>query len=105
MHADNVWSTDSYAEEKKRQVTESVNSWLNQARLEWARDTDTHRSRAGGHGRWHHQHLMNHLLKPPLARLIQNGFTGEAKAGEARKTGFSWLLVYFNPGLQNGFTL
>ena len=48
---------------------------------------------------------MNHLLKPPLARLIQNGFTGEAKAGEARKTGFSQLLVHFNPGLQNGFTL
>jgi len=40
-----------------------------------------------------------------LARLIQNGFTGEAKAGEARKTGFFRLLVYFNPGLQNGFTL
>jgi len=40
-----------------------------------------------------------------LARLIQNGFTGEAKAGEARKTGFSRLLVHFNPGLQNGFTL
>jgi len=44
-------------------------------------------------------------VKPPLARLIQNGFTGETKAGEARKTGFSWLLVYFSPGLQNGFTL
>ena len=44
-------------------------------------------------------------LKPFLARLIQNGFTGEAKAGEARKTGFFWLLVYFNPGLQNDFTL
>ena len=44
------------------------------------------------------------LLRPPLARLIQNGFTGEAKAGEARKTGFSRLLVHFNPGLQNGFT-
>ena len=41
----------------------------------------------------------------PLARLIQNGFTGEAKAGEARKTGFSRLLVHFNPDLQNGFTL
>jgi len=27
----------------------------------------------------------------PLARLIQNGFTGEAKASEARKTGFSGL--------------
>ena len=40
MHADNVWSTQSYAEEKKCQVTQSVNSWLNQARLEWARDTD-----------------------------------------------------------------
>ena len=44
-------------------------------------------------------------IKPPLARLIQNGFTGEAKAGEARKTGFSWLLVHFNPDLQNDFTL
>ena len=44
-------------------------------------------------------------LKPPLARLIQNGFTGEAKAGEARKTGFFRLLVHFNPALQNGFTL
>ena len=44
-------------------------------------------------------------LKPPLARLIHNGFTGEAKAGEAKKTGFSRLLVHFNPGLQNGFTL
>jgi len=40
-----------------------------------------------------------------LARLIQNGFTSEAKASEARKTGFSRLLVHFNPGLQNGFTL
>jgi len=40
-----------------------------------------------------------------LAWLIQNGFTGEAKAGEARKTSFSRLLVHFNPGLQNGFTL
>ena len=37
--------------------------------------------------------------KPPLPRLIQNGFTGEDKAGEARKTGFSRLLVHFNPGL------
>jgi len=45
------------------------------------------------------------LFKPPLARLIQNGFTGEAKAGETRKTGFFWLLVHFNIGLQNGFTL
>ena len=44
-------------------------------------------------------------LQRPLARLIQNGFTGEAKAGEAKKTGFSRLLVHFNPGLQNGFTL
>ena len=44
-------------------------------------------------------------LQPPLVQLIQNGFTGEAKAGEARKTGFSRLLVHFNPGLQNGFTL
>jgi len=35
-----------------------------------------------------------------LARLIQNGFTGKA-----RKIDFSRLLVYFNPGLQNGFTL
>jgi len=40
-----------------------------------------------------------------LARLIQNSFTGEAKAGEVRKTIFSRLLVHFNPGLQNGFTL
>jgi len=40
-----------------------------------------------------------------LARLVQNGFTDEAKAGEARKTGFFRLLVHFNPGLQNGFTL
>jgi len=40
-----------------------------------------------------------------LARLIQNGFTDEAKAGEARKIGFFRLLVHFNPGLQNGFTL
>ena len=39
-------------------------------------------------------------LRCPLARLIQNGFTGEA-----RKTGFFRLLIYFNPGLQNGFTL
>ena len=45
------------------------------------------------------------ILKLPLAWLIQNGFTGEAKAGEARKTGFFRLLVHFNPGLQNGFTL
>ena len=44
-------------------------------------------------------------IKAPLARLIQNGFTGEVKAGEARKTGFFRLLVHFNPGLQNGFTL
>jgi len=41
----------------------------------------------------------------PLARLIQNGFTGEAKVGETRKTDFSRLLVHFNPGLQNSFTL
>ena len=40
-----------------------------------------------------------------MARLIQNGFTGEAKADEARKTGFFRLLVYFNPRLQNGFAL
>ena len=40
-----------------------------------------------------------------MARLIQNSFTGEAKAGEARKIGFFRLLVHFNPGLQNGFTL
>ena len=40
-----------------------------------------------------------------MARLIQNGFTGEAKAGEAKKTGFFRLLVHFNLGLQNGFTL
>jgi len=40
-----------------------------------------------------------------LAWLIQNGFTGEAKAGEARKTGFFWLLVHLNSGLQNDFTL
>jgi len=45
------------------------------------------------------------MLKAFLTRLIQNGFTGEAKAGEARKTDFFWLLVHFNPGLQNGFTL
>jgi len=45
------------------------------------------------------------LLKPPLTRLIKNGFTGEAKTGEARKTDFFRLLVHFNPGLQNGFTL
>ena len=40
------------------------------------------------------------LIKPHLARLIQNSFTGEAKADEARKTGFSRLLVHFNPDLQ-----
>ena len=40
-----------------------------------------------------------------MARLIQNGFIGEAKAGEARKTCFSWLLVHFNLDLQNDFTL
>ena len=45
------------------------------------------------------------MCKPPLARLIQNGFIGEAKVGKARKTDFSRLLVHFNPGLQNGFTL
>ena len=44
-------------------------------------------------------------LKPLLTRLIQNDFIGKAKAGEARKTGFSRLLVYFNLSLQNGFTL
>ena len=44
-------------------------------------------------------------FKSPLSRLIQNGFTGEAKAGKARKTGFFRLLVHFNPDLQNGFTL
>ena len=48
---------------------------------------------------------QTNTIKPPLARLIQNGFTGEAKAGEARKTGFFRLLVHFNSGLQNGFTL
>ena len=41
----------------------------------------------------------------PFTRLIQNGFTGEAKAGKTRKTSFFRLLVHFNPGLQNGFTL
>jgi len=43
-----------------------------------------------------------------LVRLIQNSFTGEAKAGEARKTDFFFfflLLVHFIPDLQNGFTL
>ena len=40
-----------------------------------------------------------------MARLIRNGFTGEVKAGEARKTGFFRLLVHFNPDLQNGFTV
>ena len=45
------------------------------------------------------------LVKAPLAQLIQNGFTGEAKAGEARKIDFSWLIVHFNPNLQNDFTL
>jgi hypothetical protein len=40
MHADKVWSRQSYAEEMKSQVTESVDSWLTQARLEWTRDTD-----------------------------------------------------------------
>ena len=45
------------------------------------------------------------MCKPPLARLIQNGFTDETKAGEARKTSFSRFLVHFNPSLQNGFTL
>ena len=39
------------------------------------------------------------------ARPIQNGFTDEAKAGEVRKTGFFRLLVHFNSGLQNSFTL
>ena len=43
---------------------------------------------------------MGYIIKPHLAQLIQNGFTGEA-----RKTGFSRLLVHFNPGLQNGFML
>ncbi|KAG0517322.1 hypothetical protein BDA96_09G079300 [Sorghum bicolor] len=37
---DEVCSTESFPEEKKSQVTESVNSWLTQARLEWTRDTD-----------------------------------------------------------------
>ncbi|EES17861.1 uncharacterized protein LOC8055727 [Sorghum bicolor] len=37
---DKVWSRQSYAEEMKSQVTESVDSWLTQARLEWTRDTD-----------------------------------------------------------------
>jgi len=45
------------------------------------------------------------LHQRTVARLIQNGFTGKAKAGEARKTDFFQLLVHFNPGLQNGFTL
>jgi len=49
--------------------------------------------------------ISQRSLKPPLARFIQNGFTGKAKAGEARKNGFFRLLVYFNPVLQNGFTL
>ena len=43
---------------------------------------------------------MGYIIKPHLAQLIQNGFTGEA-----RKTGFSRLLVHFNLGLQNGFML
>jgi len=44
-------------------------------------------------------------VSPHLTRLIQNGFTGEAKAGEARKIGFFRFLIHFNPGLQNDFTL
>ena len=48
---------------------------------------------------------MQQAFKPLLARTIQNGFTGKAKTDEARKTGFFRLLVHFNPGLQNGFTL
>ena len=44
-------------------------------------------------------------FKAHFARLIQNGFTGEAKTGEARKADFSRLLVHFNPDLQNGFML
>ena len=40
-----------------------------------------------------------------MARLIQKGFIGEAKAGEARKIDFFRLIVHFNSGLQNDFTL
>jgi hypothetical protein len=40
MHADKDRSRQAYAEKKKRQVAESVDSWLNQARLEWTRDAD-----------------------------------------------------------------
>ena len=40
-----------------------------------------------------------------MARLIQNGFISEAKAVEDRKTNIFRLLVHFNPGLQNDFTL
>ena len=54
---------------------------------------------------WLDPNLPKAKLKTPLARLIQNGFIGEAKAGEARKTVFSRLLIHFNPGLQNGFML
>jgi len=48
----------------------------------------------------HHAPTIHKRFKSPLARLIQNGFTGEV-----RKTGFFRLLVHFNSGLQNGFTL
>ena len=57
------------------------------------------------HTNTHPVRLRIYRVKPPLARLIQNGFTGEVKAGETRKTGFSRLLVHFNSGLQNDFTL
>ena len=43
--------------------------------------------------------------KASLTWLIQNGFIGEAKTGETKKTSFFRLLVHFNSGLQNGFTL
>ena len=49
--------------------------------------------------------MINLILKLPLTRLIQNGFTGEVKTGEARKAGFSWFLVHFNLDLQNDFML
>jgi hypothetical protein len=37
--------------------------------------------------------------------ISQNGFTSEAEAGEAKKSGFTRLLAQFSTGLQNGFTL
>jgi hypothetical protein len=49
--------------------------------------------------------LFVNISRGYLGGLSQNGFTGEAKSGEVKKYGFTWLLIHFHPNLQNSFML